>query len=236
MKRLLKFVSIIIFAVVLAGALFACWYIRGSGSDSNSYIREWILAPIMRPRLTTEGGIACEGAPFILPSEGFIGLLWADPARPYNPIRPHTGIDIFGDGEDGTVANYAVYDGYLTRNSNWKSAVIIRHDDPLQPGRSIWTYYTHMANESGSQSYIVDDFPPGTSNKFVEQGTLLGYQGTYSGTGPPIAMHLHFSIVTSDSTGAYLNEAVFGNTLDPSPYFGMTLNISDVKDRPIRCP
>ncbi len=236
MKRLLKFVSIIIFAVVLAGALFAFWYIRGSGSDSNSYIREWILAPIMHPRLTTEGGIACEGAPFILPSEGFIGLLWADPARPYNPIRPHTGIDIFGDGEDGTVANYAVYDGYLTRNSNWKSAVIIRHDDPLQPGRSIWTYYTHMANESGSQSYIVDDFPPGTTNKFVEQGTLLGYQGTYSGKGPPIAMHLHFSIVTSDNTGAYLNEAVFGNTLDPSPYFGMTLNIDDVKDRPIRCP
>ncbi len=236
MKRLLKFVSIIIFAVVLAGVLFAFWYIRGSGSDSNSYIREWILAPIMRPRLTTQGGIACGGAPFILPSEGFIGLLWADTARPYNPIRPHTGIDIFGDGEDGTVANYAVYDGYLTRSANWKSAVIIRHDDPLQPGRTIWTYYTHMANESGSQSYIEDDFPPGTTNKFVEQGTLLGYQGTYSGTGPPIAMHLHFSIVTSDSTGAYLNEAVFGNTLDPSPYFGMTLNIGDVKDRPIRCP
>jgi len=236
MSRLLKFISIITFAIVLAGGLFLFWYIRGSGSDSNSYIREWLLAPIMRPRLSTEGGIACEDAPFILPSEGFIGLLWADPARPYNPLRPHTGLDIFGDGEDGTVPNYAAYDGYLTRSADWTSTVIIRHDDPLQPGRTIWTYYTHMANESGSQSYIVDDFPPGTSNKFVEQGTILGYQGTYSGAGPAIAMHLHFSIVTSDSTGAYLNEAVIGNTVDPSPYLGMTLNIGDAPNRPIRCP
>ena len=235
MKRLLKLLFLIIFAVVLAGGLFVFWYLRGSVSDSNSYIREWLLAPIMRPLLSSEGGVACEGAPFILPSEGLIGLLWADPARPYNPIRPHTGLDIFGDGESGTVPNYAAYDGYLTREANWKSAVIIRHDDPLQAGRTIWTYYTHMASESGTESYIDDAFPPGTSNKFVEQGTLLGYQGLYSGTGPAIAMHLHFSIVTSDSGGAYLNEAVFANTLDPSPYFGMTLNIGDLPERPIGC-
>ncbi len=236
MKRLLKWLSILIFAVVLAGGLLVFWYLRSSNSDSNAFIRQWLNAPIMRPSLLTEGGIACDGAPFILPAEGLIGLLWADPARPYNALRPHTGLDIFGDGEPGTVPNYAVYDGYLTRASDWLSTVIIRHDDPLQPGRIIWTYYTHMANESGSQSYIVNDFPPGTSNRFVEQGTVLGYQGTYSGTGPGIAMHLHFSIVTSDSTGAYLNEAVFANTRDPSPYFGMTLNFGDAAERPIRCP
>jgi len=236
MARLLKLLFILIFAVVLAGVLFVFWYVRGSGSDSNSYIREWIIAPIMRPRLATEGGVACEGAPFILPSGGFIGLLWADTARPYNPLRRHPGLDIFGDGEPGTVPNYAVYDGYLTRSANWKSAVIIRHDDPLQAGRTIWTYYTHMANESGSEVFIADEFPPGTTNKFVEQGTLLGYQGTYSGIGPPIAMHLHFSIVTSDNGGGYLNEAVFENTLDPSPYLGLSVNIGDLPERPIRCP
>lgn len=235
MRRLLKLLSIVVFAVVLAGALFVFWYLRGSPSDSNSYIREWLLAPIMRPQLSNAGGVACDGAPFILPTEGLIGLLWADPARPYNPIRRHPGLDIFGNGESGTVPNYAAYDGYLTRATNWKSAVTIRHDDPLQPGRTIWTYYTHMANESGSQSYIADDFPPGTSGKWVEQGTLLGYQGTYSGTGPPIAMHLHFSIVMSDNGGGYLNEAVFANTLDPSAYFGLPLNIGDAPERPIRC-
>lgn len=235
MKRLIKFLVLLILVLVVFGGVIAVWYWRGGSSDSNDYIRDWFILPVMRPQLTTEGGIACDGAPFILPSEGFIGLLWADPARPYNPLRRHSGIDIFGDGEPGTVANYAAYEGYLTRHSDWKSTVIIRHDDPLNPGQTIWTYYTHMANGDGSQSYIVDDFPPGISEKWVEQGTLLGYQGTFSGTGPPIGMHLHFSIVKSNDAGVFLNESLLENTLDPSPYFGLQLHIDDAPTRPIRC-
>ncbi len=234
MARFLKLLMGIIVIIVLVGVVFIVWYRQDS--DSNSYIRDWFMLPIMRSELTTDGGVACDGAPFIMPSEGFIGLLWSDPARPYNPLRRHTGIDIFGDGEVGTVPNYAAYDGYLTRLSDWKSTVIIRHDDPLQTGRTIWTYYTHMANGDGSQSFIVDDFPAGTSNQWVGQGTLLGYQGTFSGTGPPIGMHLHFSIVQSDSDDIFLNEAILDNTLDPSLYFGLPLNINDNPDRPIRCP
>ena len=235
LSRFLKLLSILIFGLVLAAILFWQWYLRGSESDSNSYIREWLYAPILRPFLATQGRVACEGAPFILPTSGFIGLLWADPARPYNLFHKHSGIDIFGDGEPGTVANYAAYDGYLTRLSYWKSAVIIRHDDPLQAGRTIWTYYSHMASEDGLTSYIVDDFPAGTTNKWVEQGTLLGYQGTYSGTDAPIAMHLHFSIVASGTDGSFLNETNLSNTFDPSPYLGMSLNFDSVKNRPIRC-
>ena len=234
MRRLSKFLLLVVLFVVLAGSAFIYWYLHPN-SKSNDYIHQWFAAPDQRPQLSTGGRIACDGAPFILPSDGFIGLLWADPARPYNVLRRHTGIDIFGDGEPGTVPNYAAYDGYLTRLEDWKSTVIIEHDDPLQPGRIIWTYYTHMASEDGSQSYIVDDFPPGTSGKWVTQGTLLGYQGMYSGTGPPIGMHLHFSIVKSDENGAFLNEAVLDNTLDPSPYLGLTLNIADSPQRPIRC-
>lgn len=234
MRRLLVFVVVVLGVVGIAGVLFLSWY--RSGGESNVQIRQWFISPESRPQLTTEGGIACEGAPFILPSEGFIGLLWADPARPYTPLRRHSGIDIFGDGPPGTVPNYAAYDGYLTRLADWKSTVIIRHDDPLQPGRTIWTYYTHMANDNGSQSFIVPDFPPGASNVWVEQGTVLGYQGTFSGTGPPIGMHLHFSIVKSDENGVFLNEAVIDNTLDPSPYLGLPLDIGDSPPRPIRCP
>jgi len=234
MARMLKLLLVVIFIVGLAGVGVLMWW-RGDGR-SNDEIRQWFVFPENRPQLTTTGGIACDGAPFILPSEGFIGLLWADPARPYNPLRRHSGIDIFGDGDPGTIANYAAYGGYLTRLSNWKSTVIIRHDDPLQPGRTIWTYYTHMANDNGSRSFIVDDFPPGTSNQWVDQGTLLGYQGTYSGTGPPIGMHLHFSIVKSDNEGMFLNEAIIDNTLDPSPYLGLSLDIGENPDRPIRCP
>ncbi|GAB4513315.1 MAG: hypothetical protein OHK0046_14030 [Anaerolineae bacterium] len=211
------------------------WFVyqQISRTDSNNYIRAWLLRT--DDTLATNETSPCVNAPFLLPSPGFIGLLWRDPAAPYTIFRRHTGIDVFGAGEPGTVPVFAVYDGYLTRENDWLSTVIIRHDDPLEPGRTIWTYYTHMANRPGTVSYVSDQFPPGTEGRFVEQGTLLGYQGEYAGSGAPIAMHVHMSIVTSDSDGQYRNEAVLGNTLDPSPYFGLPLNIGEHPKRPIQC-
>jgi hypothetical protein len=106
--------------------------------------------------------------------------------------------------------------------------VIVRvPEDPLQPGRQIWTYYTHMANPDGA-SYIAEDFPPGTEEVFVEAGTLLGYQGNYSGTpGNPTGVHLHFSVVLDDGQGGFRNELEIRNTLDPSPYLGLPLNAKE---------
>jgi murein DD-endopeptidase MepM/ murein hydrolase activator NlpD len=204
-------------------------------SPSNGHIFRWFNEPSARAELTNFRARQCDNAPFMLPSDGLIGLLWDDPGAPYTVLSPHTGLDIFGDGAPGTVPVYAAYDGYLTRLSEWVSSVIIRHADPLQEGRSIWTYYTHMASRDGSESYIAADFPRGTNEVWVEQGTLLGYQGEYGGSGVPIGMHVHFSIVVSDDSGAFTNEAVIGNTLDPSPYFGMSLRALDAPLRPIPC-
>jgi murein DD-endopeptidase MepM/ murein hydrolase activator NlpD len=84
-----------------------------------------------------------------------------------------------------------------------------------------------MADPAGN-SLIVDAFPPGTREVFVSAGTLLGYQGNYSGTpGSPTGIHLHFSIVRDDGQGMYLNELDIRNTVDPTPYFGLSLNIED---------
>ena len=84
-----------------------------------------------------------------------------------------------------------------------------------------------MADEAGN-SFISDDFPAGTNEKFVSAGTLLGYQGNYSGTpGNPTGIHLHFSIVKDDGQGKFLNELMINNTIDPSPYFQMNLNAHD---------
>jgi peptidoglycan LD-endopeptidase LytH len=45
----------------------------------------------------------------------------------------------------------AAYDGYLTRSPDWKSSLIIRiPNDPLQPNRQIWIYYTHLADANGA--------------------------------------------------------------------------------------
>ncbi|MFN7037793.1 MAG: hypothetical protein ACK4SN_15645, partial [Bellilinea sp.] len=131
---------------------------------------------------------------------------------------------------------YAAYDGYLSRLADWKSTLIIRiPQDPLQPGRQIWTYYTHLADEAG-HSLIAPQFPPGTSEVFVQRGTLLGFQGNYSGTpNAPVGVHLHFSIVKDDGQGHFLNELEIANTLDPSPYFNLRLNANDSPPMPQRC-
>lgn len=205
-----------------------------SQSNSSPYIEQWFSEPESRAELITSQREACPNAPFILPSDGFIGLLWGDPALPYHVFNRHTGIDIFGDGEAGEVPIYAAYDGYLTRLEGWVSTVIIQHDDPLQPDRIIWTYYTHMASRDGD-SFIVEAFPENTRGVWVEQGTLLGYQGEYSGTANPIGLHVHFSIVLSEDDGSFKNEADIVNTLDPSPYLGMELNIEKMPIRPITC-
>jgi murein DD-endopeptidase MepM/ murein hydrolase activator NlpD len=66
----------------------------------------------------------------------------------------------------------------------------------------------------------------------VEAGTFLGYMGNYSGTpGSPTGVHLHLSIVKDDGNGNYMNETEIKNTLDPSPYLGLSLNANTNKDQ-----
>jgi len=169
-----------------------------------------------------QAGQRCGEAPFLLPTSGFIGYLWDDSFRPFHH---HQGIDIFGGTDVGITPVVAAYPGYLTRRPDWKSTLAIRiPDDPLQPGRQIWAYYTHMATPDGTP-LIAANFPPGTSEVYVEAGTLLGTQGNYSGTpGNPVGVHLHFSIVLDDHKGWLRNELNIHNTLDPSPYLGIDVN------------
>lgn len=169
----------------------------------------------------------CLGAPFILPADGFIGLLYADPRGPYSGSNPHQGIDIFSPDRDrpGLVPVYAAYDGYITREDDWRSTLIQRiPDDPFNPGQQIWLYYTHMADKEGND-FIENAFPPGTRDVFVEQGTLLGYTGNYNGNSARgVWVHLHFSIVKDDGADSYTNELDFDNTMDPSPYLGIPVH------------
>ena len=178
-----------------------------------------------RNELITVQRDACPGAPFILPADGFIGLLYADPRGPYSQAKPHQGIDIFSNNEPGITPVYAAYNGYITRESEWRSSLILRvPQDPLMPERQIWLYYTHMANQDGDD-FIIDAIPPGTTEMYVEQGTLLGYTGDYNGDSlRTIWVHLHFSVVLDDGNGRYLNELDIANTLDPSLYLGMMVN------------
>lgn len=213
-------------ALLVIGAMVLT-YLAWRYIAPNQQLIRWFTSrdPDQRAVLMTQTGKSpCPGASFILPSTGLIGLLWGDQRLPYTPLHKHSGIDIFGDGEPGTVPVYAAYDGYLTRLPSWRSAVILRHpQDPLDPSRQIWTYYAHMADRKGN-SFIADAFPPGSSEVPVAQGTLLGYQGIYNGGSGQIGLHLHFSVVMDDGKGRFLNETDIRNTLDPSPYLGMALD------------
>lgn len=236
-RWVLLMLALLMLALVLGGGYVFVRFWGVSQSNSSAPIRRWFDDPAARPGLmTVRDRVACPGAPFILPSNGFIGLLWGDPIGPYTVLNPHSGIDIFGDGTPGEVPIYAAYAGYLTRLPDWFSTVIIRHDDPLQPGRTIWTYYTHMGSRDGAESYVAAAFPPGTDEVWVEQGTLLGHQGDYAGVGrPPVGLHVHFSVVLSGADGLFTNEARISNTLDPSPYLGMEVSSAQQPPRPINC-
>jgi murein DD-endopeptidase MepM/ murein hydrolase activator NlpD len=205
-------------------------------AERMALLRQFWLDPEDHASWMVEAGERCGNAPFLMPTDGFVGFLWGSSFR---PGHSHQGIDIFGpSGPEGLGETpvVAAYDGYLTRLPEWRSSLIIRiPSDPLQPGRQIWTYYTHLADADGN-SFILDDFPPGTQDLFVSAGTLLGYQGNYSADPDnPTGMHLHFSIVLDDGEGRFKNELEIRNTLDPSPYLGIDVNADTVGDAIVVC-
>jgi murein DD-endopeptidase MepM/ murein hydrolase activator NlpD len=220
-------ITFLVVALLLlaTGYLVVSFLLQARDPAGRRFLSWWQGNEVTREALVTVQREACPGAPFILPTDGFIGLLYADPRGPYSASNPHQGIDVFSQGEPGVTPVYAAADGYVTREPGWVSSLIQRlPDDPLARGRQIWLYYTHMASRDGD-SFIVSAFPPGAAERFVEQGTLLGYTGDYNGSSPrSVWTHLHFSIVRDDGSGRYTNELEFENTLDPSPYLGMEVS------------
>ena len=221
MKKKWLFIGLLVSIGIIGGAVLLYRSVLLT-NDRSRQVFAFIRNPSSRANLIIPAKTRCGDAPFTMPTTGMIGFIWGDSFR---IGHHHSGIDIFSGTETGVTPVFAAYDGYLTRMEDWKSSLIIRIPaDPLNPGQQIWTYYTHMADPSGV-SFIDEDFPPGIENLFVEQGTLLGYQGNYSGnSGTPTGVHLHFSIVKDDGNGGFLNEIEIDNTLDPSDYMGLPLN------------
>ena len=207
-------------AIVTAGVYLYFSYWRSSARSAQVF--DWFRDTTSRPDLMMSAGTKCGDAPFIFPTDGLIGFIWDDSFR---PGHRHSGIDIFSGTEIGITSVSAAYAGYLTRQSDWKSTVIIRvPNDPLQSSRQIWLYYTHMA-DAQANSFISLEFPAGTKEVYVEAGTFLGYQGNFSGNpSNPVGVHLHISIVKDDGFGNFKNELEIENTYDPTPYFGLPLN------------
>ena len=224
--------SILVVLIIVTGYVFLSYFrpsaermarLRQFLARSGSSHSDWMI----------RAGERCGEAPFMAPTDGFIGFIWGSSFR---PGHSHQGIDIFGPTNLGETPVVAAYDGYLTRLPDWRSSLILRiPEDPLQPNHQIWTYYTHMADAQGN-SYILEDFPPGTQEVFVRAGTLLGYQGNYSADPDnPTGMHLHFSIVRDDGDGRFENELEIRNTFNPGPYLGIDVNADTAGDAVLVC-
>jgi hypothetical protein len=220
---------ILILATAIVAAGITAYYLYRPNAPRVNKFRQWMRDSAAHPDWKLTAGTQCGTAPFLFPTDGLAGFLWGDS---FGFRHAHQGIDIFAGTEVGVTPVVAAYPGYLTRLPEWKSAVIVRvPSDPLQPGRQIWLYYTHMADQFGN-SYIAGDFPAGTSEKYIQAGMFLGYQGNYSGNPDnPVGVHLHFSIVEDDGNGKFKNELEIKNTLDPSPYLGLPLNGYENRDR-----
>lgn len=229
MRKNLLF-SILVVIVVIVAVYMA--RISHPSSVRAARVFAWIQDPASQPGLAIAAGTHCGNAPFLFPTSGVAGYLWDEA---FQIGHRHQGVDIFAGTDIDVTPVVAAYSGYLTRLLDWKSSVIIRvPSDPLQAGRQIWVYYTHMAAANGN-SFIASDFPPGTSEKPVEAGTVLGRQGDYSGDpNNPVGVHLHISIV-EDNAGQFMNELDVNNTYDPSPYFGLPLNADQNPDQVPEC-
>lgn len=215
--------------VLLAGAAAAAWWWwqpRANRPETMARVlrlRAWFADRGTHSAWEVHAGQRCANAPLLMPTNGFIGFGWDDSFR---PGHRHSGYDIFSPlGVENMEPVVAAHAGYLTREPDWISTVIIRHPDfdGVQPRAQVWTYYTHMAAADGQQSFVAPEFPPGTKEVFVTAGTVLGKQGTWSGTQHlPTGLHLHFSVVRSKSDGGYANETRIDNTYDPGPLLGVT--------------
>jgi murein DD-endopeptidase MepM/ murein hydrolase activator NlpD len=218
-------------AIAVVAVTTAVIYLYLSNGRTNArrvQVFTWFRDPNSHPEVILQAGSRCADAPFLFPTDGVAGFLWDDSFR---VGHRHQGIDIFAGTDPGVTRVIAAYPGYVRRLPDWKSSIIVRvPEDPLVPGRQVWLYYTHMADKNGS-SYISHEFPPGTSEKWIEAGTFLGYQGDYSGDPfNPVGVHLHFSIVKDDGNGRFKNELEIANTYDPSPYLGLALNANKNRD------
>ena len=224
-------IGALIVALLVGGYLLYNWLVRSPGRMTLIY--RYVRDPQAHADWAITAGERCGDAPFVMPTDGIIGFVWGDS---FGIGHSHQGLDIFAPTELNQTPVLVAYDGYLTRNSDWRSAVIIRHpEDPLQRGRQIWSYYSHMADPEGN-SFIAPEFPPGTTEVFVPAGTLLGYQGNYSGDPTsPTGIHLHFSIVLDDVYGTFKNELDFRNTLDPLPYLGIDLDAINEGEQFVVC-
>ncbi len=197
--------------------------INGSYTLSDIVAENKVYVPYQLK--TTASLSACPGAVWQLPSDGALGVQWES-----------GGLNFFGHGNMGEVPVYAVADGLLTRLPGWVNAVAIQHDDPLNPGATVWSVYGSMGAANGTDSFVAADFPIAVENIPVKAGQLLGYQGAWSGNPSwPMWMHALFILTRSMNQDALPTTFTPNLVLDPTPYLNLALQAENKNMQSLQC-
>ncbi|MBN1921043.1 MAG: glycosyltransferase family 39 protein [Anaerolineae bacterium] len=179
-------------------------------------VAEYADTRVYRPRNAPAAPVPemCSGTAWRIPTRADLGLRWDGVALLF-----------FGRGNPGQVPVVAAADGWLYRAADWQGSVAVLHEDPLQSGARVWSFYDDLASADGTTSTIASEFPPGSEGVPVKQGQVLGYQGVWNG-GPgsmPVWQHLRFSIVRAEPDGSFPDVLTGTALLDPAPYLGIAL-------------
>lgn len=136
--------------------------------------------------------MACPDAPFQLPTQADMGMYWKDGQ-----------VLMLGDGRTGEIPVFAVADGFLYQYPEWDTGVTIKHEDPLDPGNTIWSFYGDLApafdksNPTIEPPYIKAEGLP------VKAGDLIGYQGRWLGPSQQTWVHLRFALLPASDDGNF---------------------------------
>ena len=136
--------------------------------------------------------LLCPQVPWRLPTTSDLGMLWESGQ-----------VLMMGDFRKREVPVYAVADGLLFQFPGWETALAIQHQDPLQSGKHIWSFYGDMAPAYDPENAYIDVIYQGADGIPVKAGDLIGYQGRWLGPDQQTWVHLRFTLLPAEDDGSF---------------------------------
>ena len=136
--------------------------------------------------------LECPETPFSLPTQANMGIYWKD-----NQLL------MLGDGRSGEIPVFAVADGLLYQFPEWNAAVAIQHEDPINPGQTLWSFYGDMAPAFDQTNPYIETQWQKADGLPIKQGELIGYQGRWLGTSQQTWVHLRFALLPTAEGGVF---------------------------------
>ncbi|MFW5714096.1 MAG: hypothetical protein ACOCYU_05440, partial [Brevefilum sp.] len=136
--------------------------------------------------------LVCPEVPFRLPTQANMGMYWKNGQ-----------LLMLGSGRSGEIPVYAVADGLLYQFPSWETAVAVRHKDPLDNEKFIWSFYGDLAPAHNSENPYIESPFLGAGGVPVKAGDLIGYQGRWLSPSQATWVHLRFTLLPGNGDGEF---------------------------------